>query len=134
MISAVSGLPDLILEKQNDVQIDIEFNRKQQIETAKQNLAAKSEVESSNNKYEQKEKKYNQESIDELNNELGNFFEGNELNVEFRIEKDTRQLVMKLVDNETKEVVKQLPPEFMLKIARMISSQIDGGALADAKV
>lgn len=130
MISALTGLPELVLDKQNDAKLDIDFGKKQNNGSTELS-ALKSD---SKPKIEQKDKKFNQESIDELNKELNSFLEGNKLNAEFKFEKESNQLVMKLIDNETKEVVRQVPPEFMLKIARLISSQLEGGALADAKV
>ncbi len=132
MISAVTGLPELMIDRQNDVHIDIESNAGRLGNTSNKNSNNQKSVEE--NQQQTKEKKFNQESIDELNKELGNFLRGNKLNAEFMFEKDANQLVMKLIDSSTKEVVRQVPPEFMLKIAKMISSQIDGGALADAKV
>lgn len=132
MISALSGLPELTLEKQNDVQIDVNLNKKVKRDVNLEMQEFKADLKSAKN--DSKEKKFNQESIDELNNELNNILGGNKLNAEFKFEKDANQLVMKLIDNDTKEVVRQVPPEFMLKIARLISSQMDGGALADAKV
>lgn len=132
MISAVTGLPELMIDKQNDVHIDIESNEGRLGITSNKNSNNQKSIEE--NQQQTKEKKFNQESIDELNKELGNFLRGNKLNAEFMFEKDANQLVMKLIDSSTKEVVRQVPPEFMLKIAKMISSQIDGGALADAKV
>lgn len=133
MISAITGLPDLVLDKKNDVQIDIEFDKNRPKNIMKEiNQEVKNEL--NINKVESREKKFNQTTIDELNKELNSFLEGNKLNAEFKFDKEFNQLVMKLIDNETKEVVRQVPAEFMLKIARLIASQIDGGALADAKV
>ncbi|MBX3043556.1 MAG: flagellar protein FlaG [Candidatus Kapabacteria bacterium] len=132
MISAISGLPDLMIDKQNDVQIEIEMNNRARLENSKINGQPKSDSETQ--KVEVKEKKYNQESIDDLNRELRGILEGNQLNVEFKFEKEANQLIMKLIDQETQEVVRQMPPEIMLKIAKIVSNQIGSGALADAKV
>jgi flagellar protein FlaG len=132
MISAITGLPDLVIDKQNDVQVEIEQNRR--FVTERKNLQNESSKESTNQKPDIKEKKFNQEAIDELNKDLNSILEGNKLNVEFKFEKEANQLVMKIIDDETKEVVRQVPSDIMLKIARIISNQTGSGALADAKV
>lgn len=133
MISAISGLPELVIEKQNDVHIDIELNNRlhpdADIKTAQDN-----KKETASTKSEVKERKFNQESVDDLNKELKGIFEGSELNVEFKFEKDANQLIMKLINQETKEVIRQVPPDVMLKIAKIVSAQLGSGALADAKV
>jgi len=93
MISAVTGLPELMIDRQNDVHIDIESNAGRLGNTSNKNTNNQKSVEE--NQQQTKEKKFNQESIDELNKELGNFLRGNKLNAEFMFEKDANQLVMK---------------------------------------
>lgn len=133
MISAISGLPELVIEKQNDVHVDIEHNNRSKTD-AEIKLVQELKKETPSVKAEVKEKKYNQDSIDELNKELNGLLEGNQLNVEFKFEKEANQLIMKLINQETKEVVRQVPPDIMLRIAKIVSSQLGSGALADAKV
>lgn len=133
MISAISGLPELIIDRQNDVQVDIDMNNRRKVDNSKLEKGALKENETKQ-KVETKDKLYNQESIDELNKELKNITETNRLNVQFKFEKEANQLIMKLIDEETKEVVRQVPAELMLKIARIVSSQLNSGAFADAKV
>lgn len=133
MISAISGLPELIIDRQNDVQVDIDMNNRRKVDNSKLEKGALKENETKQ-KVETKDKLFNQESIDELNKELKNITESNRLNVQFKFEKEANQLIMKLIDEETKEVVRQVPAELMLKIARIVSSQLNSGAFADAKV
>lgn len=133
MISAISGLPELIIDRQNDVQVDIDMNNRRKVDNSKLEKGALKENETKQ-KVETKDKLFNQESIDELNKELKNITETNRLNVQFKFEKEANQLIMKLIDEETKEVVRQVPAELMLKIARIVSSQLNSGAFADAKV
>lgn len=131
MISAISGLPEIIIDKQKDVQIDIELNKRPKVDNVKieqETQKEKAKVEPS------KDKLFNQDSINNFNKEINSLLDVSNLFVEFRFEKDTNQFVMKLIDEETKEVVRQVPAEVMLKIAKIISSQIGTGVLADAKV
>ncbi|MBL0207797.1 MAG: flagellar protein FlaG [Propionivibrio sp.] len=43
-------------------------------------------------------------------------------NLEFSINDETHQLVVKVVDSETKEVIRQIPSEEMLAIAKALDS------------
>ena len=43
-------------------------------------------------------------------------------NLEFSINKDTERLVVKVVDQSTKEVIRQIPSEEMLAIAKALDS------------
>ena len=56
------------------------------------------------------------EIVDELNEKLKLF--DNSLKIE--VDKETKIQVVKIIDNETKRIIRQLPPETTLKIARYI--------------
>ena len=43
-------------------------------------------------------------------------------NLEFSVINDTRQVLVKVVDSETKEVIRQIPSEEMIAIARALDS------------
>jgi uncharacterized FlaG/YvyC family protein len=43
-------------------------------------------------------------------------------------------MILKIIDQSTKEVVKQLPPEISLKIARIVSNSMESGQLANATI
>lgn len=133
MISAISGLPDLLIDKQNDVRIDIDSRNRPQMDDVKLKQVAERNAEQTN-KTEPKQKKFSQEAVDALNKELSSMMENTNLSVEFKFQKEDNQFVMKLIDDETKEVVRQVPPEIKLKISRIVAEQLGAGAIADAKV
>ncbi len=55
--------------------------------------------------------------------------------IQFAVDKETRRTVIKIVDPETNEVVRQIPPEESLRILRMISRLVrDRGAVTDERV
>lgn len=56
--------------------------------------------------------------------------------VSFEIAKDrdTNKMIIKVIDNKTKEVLQQYPPEITLKIARIVASSMENGILTNAKV
>uniref|UniRef100_A0A7V4KCJ8 Flagellar protein FlaG n=1 Tax=Fervidobacterium pennivorans TaxID=93466 RepID=A0A7V4KCJ8_FERPE len=51
---------------------------------------------------------------------------------EFRIDKDTNMVVIKIKDPETGEVIRQIPPELALKLAKNIQELL--GVLMDERV
>ncbi|QIV79172.1 flagellar protein FlaG [Fervidobacterium pennivorans subsp. keratinolyticus] len=51
---------------------------------------------------------------------------------EFRIDKDTNMVVIKIKDPETGEVIRQIPPELAIKLAKNIQELL--GVLMDERV
>ena len=46
----------------------------------------------------------------------------NNNNLEFSVDKDTKQYVVKIIDSETKEVIRQMPSEEMIAIAKALDT------------
>jgi flagellar protein FlaG len=40
--------------------------------------------------------------------------------LQIKIDKDTDMIVIKVIDKETKKVIRQIPPEYVLKIAKYL--------------
>ncbi len=53
---------------------------------------------------------------------------------EFSLDADTKKLVIKVINADTKEVVQQYPPEVALKIAKIVSQRLEAGQLTNAVV
>lgn len=53
---------------------------------------------------------------------------------QFSLDDDSQKMILKIIDGSTHEVVKQLPPEITLKIARIVSNSMDSGQLANATI
>jgi len=56
------------------------------------------------------------------------------LEVQFTRDEQTKKLIFKLINAETKEVVQQIPPEVALKIARYIASTLEDKNVANAQI
>ncbi|MBX7153324.1 MAG: flagellar protein FlaG [Bacteriodetes bacterium] len=55
--------------------------------------------------------------------------------VQFSVDQDTKRTVVRVVDNSTKEVVRQYPTNEILKVSRMIAkSAIQKGEVTDERV
>ena len=76
----------------------------------------------------------NEVNFNDFSNKMKSFLNENNLQVEFSIDKELNKLVMKVIDTNTKEVVRQLPPDITLKIARMVTSILGNGHLTNATV
>lgn len=58
----------------------------------------------------------------------------NHIYIEFSLDKDTKKMIMKVMDNDTHEVIRQYPPEVSLKIARILNDTMDLGHVANFRV
>ncbi len=56
------------------------------------------------------------------------------LDVKFDKDHDTNIMVMKFIDKDTKDTVKQFPPEITIKVAKMVAFLTENGAIADATI
>jgi len=69
-----------------------------------------------------------------LGEKLKELIKENDVFLEFKIDKDTNKMILRIIDNQTKEVIQQLPSEVALQIARIISNIEGQGQIANAKV
>lgn len=80
------------------------------------------------------EDKKHQVNYTKFENEVKSFLKDNSLSIEFAIDDSTKKMVMKLIDENTKEVVKQFPSEISLHIARILSSTLEIGNITNTWV
>jgi flagellar protein FlaG len=81
------------------------------------------------NKYNQKElEKEVKESVKDVNEIVNQVKEG----LSFQIHEDTEELMVQVIDVNTEEVIKELPPEEMLDLKARIHEMV--GILIDEKV
>lgn len=63
------------------------------------------------------------------------FIESTQRLIQFAVDKESRRTIIKVVDPQTKEVIRQIPPEEALKISRMISRLYkDRGVVTDERI
>jgi uncharacterized FlaG/YvyC family protein len=70
----------------------------------------------------------------ELSNQLHSMLDNQDLQVQFSMDKESKKMIMQVIDSKTKEVVQQFPPEVSLKIARIVSNSLETGHVTNAKV
>lgn len=81
----------------------------------------------------EKEKKSNSD-FDKLASQLKDYLGEDNVMIEFSIDKETKRMVMRLIDRQTDEVIKQYPPEVSLKIARIVASTMEDSHVTNATV
>lgn len=69
-----------------------------------------------------------------LSDQLKNILQDKNLSLEFTLDKDTKKMVMRIINESTKEVIQQFPDEVALKIARIVSSTMELGTITNVKV
>ena len=65
-------------------------------------------------------KKLSPEMLEELVKELEKKLSMLNTQLKISIDKDTDMVVVKVIDKETKKVIRQIPPEYVLKIAKYL--------------
>jgi|GEM_PF-1729802 len=69
-----------------------------------------------------------------LENGLKELLSDTNMSIEFSLDKESKQMIMRVVDEETDEVIKQFPTDLTLKIARIISQAIENGRITNVQV
>ena len=77
---------------------------------------------------------YSQKDISLFEEKLNTIVAEDDLSMKFSIDQETKKMILKVYDNETKEIVQQFPPEITLKIARIVARTLEQDNLTDAKV
>jgi uncharacterized FlaG/YvyC family protein len=127
MITEIQGLPPIVIqdfpELQNNVKKGIEDSLYQQKDNTEQVQQKKS----------QPAEKQKLADFSGLSEKAKQVFIDSDLAVEFSFDKDTKKMIMKLVNSKTKEVVQQYPPDIALKIARIVANSLETGNVTNAK-
>ncbi len=70
------------------------------------------------------------EKVEQAVKQINDYLQSVQRNLQFSVDRDTKQIVVKVIDAKTGEVVRQIPPESALEIARnMARMKPDQGLL-----
>lgn len=86
---------------------------------------AVSQNETANPKNDTTKNDTNKVDFSKLRDKLQEILNEDSLYIKFDKDEETDKMIFKIINFETKEVVKQIPPEISLKIARYIASKYD---------
>ena len=87
-----------------------------------------------NSKKETNTKNTNSVNFKQLSEQIKATLNDKNLAIEFSFDKDSKQMILKVIDAKTNEVVQQFPTEVALKIARIVSQTLEVGNITNAKV
>lgn len=125
MINTIQGLPPIVIQDFPELQNSV----KKEIELSMYAHSDKTEIDKKITKSEmQKITDFSQ-----LSQKAEAALDDANLAVEFTLDKETKKMIMKLIDSETKEVIHQYPPDIALKIARIVANSLETGNVTNAK-
>lgn len=142
-LRSVQSANQIAILQTSDIRLDLEELRAQksglfadangnliQNEPSSQQLEEKSE------KNETRDNKVNDFSALEetLRRELQELDSARNVALKFSLDKDTKQLILSLIDAKSNEVIRQIPSELALKIVKFFNSKLEAGQVTDAKV
>ncbi len=114
------------LTNMNSQNIELQRTTSQQIQNT-QNNKQENAINQLNNKKQNISPKEIEDAVKDMNKKLDML--NSQLKIE--IDKDTGIQVVKIIDKDTKEVIRQIPPESILKVAKYLNEI--AGLLFDTK-
>jgi len=136
MISEITGLPAIIIESLNPVSNNLENNKLSKESDNNKNLTKSAEYSVSSNTQNVNKDNLNKNrvSFEEFQKKLQDALKENNLSLEFSKDQELNKMIIKIVNSETKEIIRQIPPDVALKIARIVSAELGTGQIADVKI
>jgi flagellar protein FlaG len=80
----------------------------------------------------QSERGLSTDEIEQIVSELNNFIQIFNTKIAFEIDKETKKTVLKIIDAQSNEIIRQIPPEELLAISKRISELL--GLIINARV
>lgn len=123
----------------NNLQMQIETQIMQEVEKEIEQISEKIDSETEAKNTEQQQNKAGISGLNENLNKVANMnsvffqFEFIEPETDIKAEERKKELILKVIDKETKEVLSQYPTEISVKIAQMLDQLIGRGQLTDVK-
>lgn len=72
--------------------------------------------------------------IDNLSNALQSAIADPALQASFKVDEDTNKLILRMLEKESGEIVRQYPPDVSLQIARIVNKLLEDGKIDDANI
>lgn len=137
MINPITSFPPVSVQPFEGVNTNInEENRTTLTNEQLQEASKKENIQKINQQNEKRERnEVNLKDFEKLSDKLNELLKSENLAIEFSIDKDTKKMIMKIIDNNTKEILQQIPPEIAIKIARIVARTLaENSQIADTKI
>lgn len=132
-MDAVKGLPP-IMNKIIETEIKSADNKKE-IKKKSPSEFTMAEAIVSQKETTANDKNSNEINYSNLANMIKDTIGDEDSRMEFSLDEESEKMILKIIDNETDEVVRQLPPEITLKIAKIVAEMIETkGQVMNARV
>lgn len=132
MVNPVNNVVNIDFTNLSDLKMQLDnFRQNVKTQTDSKNAQEGAKQELQKSKDTKKEARVN---YDEIGQQLKEFLGVNNITIEFSLDDKSSKMIMKIIDNQTNEVIKQFPPDLSLKIARIVSSSISGKGFTDVTI
>ena len=132
MINAITGVPAITLDPTYKTKTATENESNQ--ENAQQSFIVSNQKSKEKKDLVANESTQNKVSFDELANNLKEMLNDQNISLEFKLDEDTNKMVLKIIDSQSDEVIRQIPPEIALKISKLVAEILGNGQVTDAKI
>lgn len=129
MINGINSVQQISLEQFDDLMLNYSDKRQSKQLTKENTLANENLKKEKIAKQETKKVDYN-----DLAESIKSLLDDKSIAIEFAKDKDSNQMIMKIINDQTKEVIRQFPAEISLKIARIVSANAVGKNIADVTI
>ncbi len=131
MINAVTGVQAIVINTAENIKT--EENQLQKEQPERINISAQKSNSQNTDKsaVSSTEKKLN---YNDLANSIQSLLGEQNIALEFKMDDETKKMILRIIDSNTKEVIQQVPPEIALKVAKFVADQLGNGQVADAKI
>lgn len=143
-LRSVQSANQIAILQTSDMRLDLEELRTQKSglfaddngNLIQNDSSSSQQLEENREKNETRDNKVNDFSALEetLRKELQELDSAKNVALKFSLDKDTKQLILSLIDAKSNEVIRQIPSELALKIVKFFNSKLEAGQVTDAKV
>jgi flagellar protein FlaG len=74
-------------------------------------------------------KPINSEELNQAVSKLNEYVQNIQRDLEFSVDDDVGKIVIKVIDSESKELIRQIPPETVLEVAKSLKDSFEGNLL-----
>ena len=130
------GLPPIAVAKSEELQPEAKRYNSESANVLVNSLPIKQTNDTLKNEQPDSEEKETNNAVNynDLAEKLKSLINQENIAIKFSYDEESNRMIMKIIDKETEEVIKQFPPEITLKIARIVADTLENGQVANAKV
>lgn len=137
MVTQINGMPPVVVQAFESLNTDINektSTKKEERTQSNQNNSNNTDLKLKDTKNSKEETKVQKPDFSEISSKIRSLLGDENVSIEFTQDKDTKKMIMRMIDSKTKEIIKQFPPEIALKVARIVANSVNGGYVTNATI